>query len=130
MVWRTKSLTERRLLTMVRRCTAAAHAVLLFGSLFWSAAAYGAAARHIWPEDETPEQRYWKQVRAKEHAQRQDDEKRQRLQRESVKAAVPDLLRDGEVLQPEMIAAQDGPVPVQKPSVFEGKEETAGRKDS
>ena len=88
---------------------------MLLMCALWGAVAFGAIDPAVSPENETSELRYWKKVHDQEAQQAKSQEEQQRQRREEVKASLPDLVRAGETLQPELIAAQDGPPPSTPP---------------
>src|ERR1043165_8778852 len=79
--------------------------LVLLAGMSWSTAAFGA----IWPEDETPEQRYWKKVREERTQKKIAEERRVQRQREAARADIPRKLRISAAVQPGLITAQDGP---------------------
>ena len=82
---------------------------MLLMCALWGAVAFGAIDPAVSPENETSELRYWKKVHDQEAQQAKSQEEQQRQRREEVKASLPDLVRAGETVQPDLIAAQDGP---------------------
>jgi CheY-like chemotaxis protein len=105
----------------VRRFASWAQSAILLAGLLWMASAFGAA--QPWPQDQTAEQRYWKKVHEREAQANSNEAQSQQEQRESIKASLDDLVREGAAIQPELIIATDGPSAPVKPSIFEGKGE-------
>jgi CheY-like chemotaxis protein len=92
---------------------------VLFLSALFSLTAAGAVH---WPEDETPEERYWKKLHEKEAKQAEREEQQQRGAREQAIAALAETVEAGALFQSQIILDSDGPPPPPpKPSWFRGK---------
>lgn len=101
----------------MRRCFAA---VVLLVALFSNPPASNGAFR--WPEDETPEERYWKRIHEQEAKQETNEEHRRLAAREKVIAEMGESVEAGNSFQRQIIIAQDGPPPPPPgPSIFKRK---------
>src|SRR5258705_5234537 len=102
----------------IRKSALWLRAALLLIAVLWSAQVLG-AAKHRFPEDETPEERYWKKVRAEEQQRQAAEQRWHERYRDRIKSVAADIVKAGEAIQPELIVAEDGPPPPPvAPSLF------------
>jgi CheY-like chemotaxis protein len=115
----TKSFRHRHLSALSRRFVSAFRCAILLAGIWGAAATFGA----VWPEDETSDQRYWKQVQEQQAQRNKAEEQKQQEQRAAVSAKLDELHDIAGAVQPLVIRAQDGPAPAYRPPALEAKED-------
>jgi len=105
------------------RVTVRYRSLLSFCTLFALLLTTAFAARTRFPGDESREEKYWKEHNAREAQKAAVIEQQDANRRDHIQATLPNVVRQGEQVQSQIITAEVRALPPVKPSIFSGKGE-------
>src|SRR5688572_5532580 len=113
----------RRMRTMrlILKCWAAFAFVSAVSLGFLPRISFAASGRFV--ENQTAEEKYWKKAHEKEARKAAGEERQEANRRDTVKATLPEVIREGEAIQGQIFAAEEALKPPVQTSIFQGKGE-------